>query len=176
MTTNNDLNEPISIQEVRARDAARAASQRYTAEEVKFARAEAYKKAYDESFTEAYEKARKEPCEKGFTESIGDGAKAVRERLRAILTSAEAKGRKDLAWSLAFDTDIAPEQAIALLAKSPASAPDVATSDLIVQMSAISHPNIGRSGPGGDHAEGMDKFSEGRAAALALIGSNRHGA
>ena len=136
------------------------------------------KKAGDESFTEAYEKARKEPCEKGFTESIGDGAKAVRERLRAILTSAEAKGRKDLAWSLAFDTDIAPEQAIALLAKSPASAPDVATSDLIVQMSAIKSTRTSDvRGPAATMPRGWSRFvSQGRAAALALIGSNRHGA
>ena len=42
-----------------------------------------------------------------------------RQRISAIMQSNEAKGREDLAAHFAYDTDIAPEAALAALAKAP---------------------------------------------------------
>ena len=47
---------------------------------------------------------------------------AGRERIKAILDSEEAKGREAQARALAFDTDIAPEKATAILAAAPKAA------------------------------------------------------
>lgn len=50
-----------------------------------------------------------------------------RQRISAIMQSNEAKGREDLAAHFAYDTDIAPEAALAALAKAPtASKPEPA--------------------------------------------------
>jgi hypothetical protein len=52
-----------------------------------------------------------------------DGAKRggadERARIQLIVSSPEAKGRETLAQSLAFDTDLTPEQAIKALKASP---------------------------------------------------------
>lgn len=45
----------------------------------------------------------------------------ARVRMKAILQSKEAEGRKDLAEHLAFETDMTAEAVIALLAKAPAA-------------------------------------------------------
>ena len=55
----------------------------------------------------------------GHAAGMGDGAKAERERVKAILTASEAEGRGELASHLALDTDMPAETAVALLGKSP---------------------------------------------------------
>jgi ATP-dependent protease ClpP protease subunit len=55
-------------------------------------------------------------------EGTADLAKATadaKNRIKAIMTSEEAKGREDLANHLAYDTDTAAEAAVAMLAKAP---------------------------------------------------------
>jgi len=47
------------------------------------------------------------------------GATAERARIRAIVGAPEAKGREALAQSLAFDTDLVPEQALAVMKSAP---------------------------------------------------------
>jgi len=51
------------------------------------------------------------------------GRTATAERIRAILTHAEAKGREGQAMVFAFDTDMAPEVAAKALAASPVARP-----------------------------------------------------
>jgi capsid assembly protease len=71
------------------------------------------------------------------------GAGAERARIAAILNHSEASGRADLAQYLAFDTDMSPEQAAALLAKAPkAAAVAPAGSGFERQMAALGNPNV----------------------------------
>lgn len=46
-------------------------------------------------------------------------ASTERDRLSAILTGPDAKGREELARHLAFETDMEPESAIAILRSAP---------------------------------------------------------
>lgn len=48
---------------------------------------------------------------------------AAHTRAKAILDHAEAKGREGLAYSLAFDSDMSADSAVAMLAKAPKAAP-----------------------------------------------------
>jgi signal peptide peptidase SppA len=70
--------------------------------------------------------------EAAVSKAKADGAKeassAAQTRIKSILGSDEAKGRKDLAKHLAFDTDTSAEAAVAILAKSPKAntAPSIA--------------------------------------------------
>lgn len=50
------------------------------------------------------------------------GVTAERARIKAIVAAPEAKGREALAQSIAFDTDLAPEQALAMLKSAPEAA------------------------------------------------------
>jgi signal peptide peptidase SppA len=69
---------------------------------------------------------------KAKTDGTAEAGKAAQTRIKSILGSDEAKGRKQLAQHLAFDTDMSAEASIALLAKSPkgeapkAAAPSIA--------------------------------------------------
>jgi hypothetical protein len=87
--------------------------------------------------------------------------------MKSILTSAVARGRENLAQGFAFDTDIAAEMAIALLAKAPVAAPPAAaTSGLLDEMSAMQHANIGAAPPASSAGnDSADKYAEGAAAA-----------
>jgi signal peptide peptidase SppA len=73
------------------------------------------KAALDTARAEGRTEGEKAGREAGMTE----GATAERARVKAILGSEEAKGREDLASHYAFDTDDAPEKAIAAMAKAP---------------------------------------------------------
>jgi hypothetical protein len=172
-------NNVVSIADRReaAQQAERAAAEPiFTLEEYQAKRAEGYLKGYAEGFEESRATAFKEASDKAYSESYVDGVekgkKAARERLRAILTSDAAKGREALAWSLAFDmADLAPDQALGLLAKAPvAVAPAAAaTSGLLAEMSAMRQPSIGAAPP--SSAGGMSEFESGAAAARALLGA-----
>jgi hypothetical protein len=48
-----------------------------------------------------------------------DGAKTATARIKSIISAPEAKGRESLAHSIAFDTELNQEQAIAMLKAAP---------------------------------------------------------
>lgn len=66
--------------------------------------------------------------------------KKERQRLRGILTHAEARARPLLARSVAFDSDLTMEQAIKLLAAAPKQASGSALASL---MAGVENPKIG---------------------------------
>lgn len=71
-----------------------------------------------------------------------DGVKSERDRVKAILSSPEAAGREELAQAMAFEGDLSPEQAVALLGKSPkAAAPKV--DPLSQAMAGEKNPQVG---------------------------------
>jgi hypothetical protein len=137
------------------------------AEQFEAGRAEGYSEGLKLGQTAGLEEGRA----KGFAEGVKDGAKAETARLKAILTSPEAKGRTEQARYFSFETEIAAELAVALLAKAPMPAPVAATSGLLAEMAAMQQPNIGASpatSASGDAT--MDKFESGAAAARAALG------
>jgi signal peptide peptidase SppA len=97
----------------------------------------------------------------GKTEGQKAGASAERERVKAIMTSEEAKGRDELANHLAFDTSMSAEEAVKLLAKSPkAEAPkkqeEAKKSPLEEQMSKNENkPNLKSDDSGNGEDEGV---------------------
>ena len=86
---------------------------------------------------------------RGFAEGKIEGAKAgaqdERTRVAAILTHAEAEGRRALAEHLGFKTESTIEQAAAMLAAAPKSAAPV-TNMLAAAMGAIPNPKVGADG------------------------------
>lgn len=81
---------------------------------------------------------------------------AERSRISAILNHAEAKGRTQLAQSLAFETDMSAEAAGKILAAAgkdaPAPAPAAAapTSPLAAAMANVPNPPVAAAAPGAD--------------------------
>jgi len=67
---------------------------------------------------------------------------AERSRIQTILASEEAKDRGDLAQHLAFATDMAPDAAVAMLAKAPKIEPAPKTSGFEAAMNALPNPKI----------------------------------
>ena len=57
----------------------------------------------------------------GKAEGLKEGAAGERTRIKAIMTADKAKGREGLAASLAFNTDLSAEAAIAVLGDAPAA-------------------------------------------------------
>lgn len=55
-----------------------------------------------------------------------EGAKAAKARIKAIMTSDEAKDREGLAEHFAYETEMSVDEAVAALAAAPASAPQAA--------------------------------------------------
>ena len=75
-------------------------------------------------------------------EGRAEGVKSERDRVKAILSSDEAEGREQLAQAMAFEGDLSPEAAVALLAKSPkAAAPKV--DPLAAAMDREKNPQVG---------------------------------
>jgi signal peptide peptidase SppA len=67
---------------------------------------------------------------------------AERSRIQTILASEEAKDRGDLAQHLAFATDMAPDAAVAMLAKAPKIQPEPKTSGFDAAMRDLGNPKI----------------------------------
>ncbi len=67
---------------------------------------------------------------------------AERSRIQTILASEEAKDRGDLAQHLAFATDMAPDAAVAMLAKAPKIEPAPKTSGFEAAMNELPNPKI----------------------------------
>ena len=122
-----------------------------------------------EGYAEGYALARAE----AYSEGLKLGAKAVHERAKAILFSEAAKGRDELAYYFALETEMPAEQVIAVLLKMPPSAA-AAESGLLAEMRAITAPNIGTGFVGAEAAQ-MSQFEKGAAAARGLPGKNRGG-
>jgi hypothetical protein len=77
----------------------------------------------------------------GETEGIKQGSARERARIKAIITSDEAKGREELAHYFAFDTDLAADTVLLALAKSPA-----AKTTLDSAMARETQPKLGTGG------------------------------
>jgi hypothetical protein len=170
------LGQVRSLFEARAkRDAAKeavraAAEPTFTREEYESAYTESFEKGKAEAFQEAYANALEEASAAGaeaFAKGMKDGAKTETARIKTILTPPEAKDRVEQARYF-FDTEIPAEQAVALLAKAPVSAPVAATSGLLAEMAAMQPPQIGRAGPAAGGPE--TKFEQGARAARAALG------
>lgn len=69
--------------------------------------------------------------------------KTERARIAAILNLEEAKGRENLARTLALETDHDPETARKLLAASPVAQPAVAVNPLAAAMEQVPNPKVG---------------------------------
>lgn len=93
---------------------------------------------------EKHEAAKVEAHNKGKLE----GAKAERERIKAIVLHEDAAGRSSLANHLAFDTDMSAEAATALMGKTPKLAAP-AGSSLAAEMAKAGTPGISADLPGG---------------------------
>lgn len=87
--------------------------------------------------------ARAEGKAEGLKEGTAKGASDERVRIKAILTSAEAEGRKDLAHHLAFETDTSAEAAVALLGKAPKAEAKSAANALEQAMAAAGKTGVG---------------------------------
>jgi hypothetical protein len=77
----------------------------------------------------------------GETEGIEQGSTTERDRIKAIISSDQAKGREELAQYFAFDTDLAAETVLLALSKSPAT-----KSNLDTAMARESQPKLGTGG------------------------------
>lgn len=77
---------------------------------------------HDAAITQARAEGRTEGRAEARAEGETAGRTAAIDRVRAILTSAEAKGREPQALVFALDTEMAPDVAAKALAASPATA------------------------------------------------------
>lgn len=89
--------------------------------------------------------------EEGQTTGRTEGASSERERINAILTSDEAKGRDGLANHFAFKTNMSVDDAKAALAASPKADDENAETPFNKEMSK-DNPDVG-GGEGGDDEE-----------------------
>lgn len=120
-------------------------------------------------YTEAQMTAAKaSQFEAGKKSGVAEATTAERARVKAIMTSENAKGREDLAQHLAFDTALDADQAVALLGKSPkvaAEAPAAPKSKLDAAIKANGGtPDVGTDAS--ETSESVDAVAK-RIAALA---------
>jgi len=108
----------------------------------------------------------------GVKEGHATGASGERARVEAILTSAEAKDRGDMAQHLAFKTDMPADQAVALLGKAPKVAAEAPKKDRLDDALRDKNPGVGADN-GGDKDDGNKKqsaYERGRQIALRAKG------
>lgn len=93
------------------------------------------------------EGTKQEPDESSVPEGEGDLIKPTEERQRiaAILTCEEARGREELARTLALETNLSLDAAKKLLSTSPAAS-QTATNPLEARMGQIPNPKVGIQG------------------------------
>lgn len=77
----------------------------------------------------------------GEAEGVKQGSTSERVRIKAIITSDQAKGREELARYFAFDTDLAADTVLLALSKSPA-----AKTTLDSVMAREAQPKLGAGG------------------------------
>lgn len=110
--------------------------------------------AIDAARAEARAEGEQAGRELGHAEGLKKGGSEMQSRCKAILGSEDAKGREDLANHLAFDTDMAADAAIALLAKAPkqqAGAPQKNRFD--AAMDDAGNPSVGLDSGGANLTE-----------------------
>jgi len=95
-----------------------------------------------------------------------EGMKSERDRIKAILSSPEAAGREELAQAMAFDGDMTPEAATALLAKSPKAAAPKAD-PLAAAMAGEKNPQVGADADAGSQKPGDDLIAAAKQLGLA---------
>lgn len=78
---------------------------------------------------------------------------AERARVQAILGHAEAAGREELAKTLAFTTDMAPEAAAAILVAAPKAEAKPAGNQLAAAMAGVENPTVGADADTGNNGE-----------------------
>jgi hypothetical protein len=88
---------------------------------------------------------------------VKEGIKAERARIKAIVTSEKAKGREQLAQSLAFNTDLTSEQAIAVLGDTPEAA-RASRLDGIVPAPRVDAQESGTASPSAGLAAAVQKL------------------
>ncbi len=118
---------------------------------------------------EAAEQLRGEGATAKANEIGANAAQAVsaeRTRVQAILTSAEAEGRGELAQHLAFSGDMPAEAAVALLAKSPKAVPAKAD-PLARAMAGEKNPQVGADADAGESKPGDELVATAKAMGLA---------
>jgi hypothetical protein len=104
----------------------------------------------------------------GKAEGLKEGAGLERDRIGAILSCPEAKGRADLANHLAFKTSIASNDVATMLAASPVE--DLrASNPFFAAMNAIANPQVGADG----HAVNMSDEAKASALASSIIETHR---
>jgi signal peptide peptidase SppA len=93
-----------------------------------------------------------------------EGALAERTRIAGILGSDEAKGREAMASTFALETDMDPETAKKLLAKSPiAVVAQAPTNPLAAAMAGVANPKVGA-----DSSADVAETTESQAMSLAM--------
>jgi len=106
------------------------------------------------------------------------GAQAERVRVQAILTSAEAEGRTQMAQHLAFSTGMSADDAKGLLATAPVVIPLAATStpgaEFAAAMAGVQNPAVGADAPSdpnpaASQAAGWDRAFTKTAGALRAV-------
>lgn len=88
-----------------------------------------------------------------------EGATGERERIKAITTSEAAKDRPSLAAHLAFDTTMAADQAVALLAKAAPEVKAAPANALDVAMRSLKNPAVGADGEGAEPAKAGSRLN-----------------
>lgn len=103
----------------------------------------------------------------GRAASAAEATTAERTRVKAILTSAEAKDRGEMANHLAFETDMSADQAVALLGKAPKVATEAPKKDRLDEALRDKNPDVGADN-GGDKGDDkkLSAYERGRQIAL----------
>ncbi len=108
--------------------------------------------ALDSAITAALAEGEKAGIEKAANDAAkitADAMTAAKERAKAILGSADAKGREDLAQHLAFESDMTAEAAVGVLSKSPKAAPPS-------RLGEVPNPDVDLDAPPATAGEGLN--------------------
>ncbi len=104
--------------------------------------------------------------EKAVAEAAKKAAADAKARIKAITGSEEAKGRESLAEYFAFDTDMAPEAALAALSKSPKAAAQEAKPAADAQWGSYATRRLAAAGLAAPEA---NQDADKKAASLAIL-------
>lgn len=80
-------------------------------------------------------------------EGMAAGATAEKARIKSIMTSEAAKGREATAQTFALDTDMSADDAVKVLATTPAIAPAAGSSIPTIEQRSLGAPEMGGSDP-----------------------------
>ena len=103
--------------------------------------------ADENALAEAREQGRAEAAAETET-AVAEAKSAERARIQSIVTSEASEGRTEMAHHLAFETDMAADQALALLEKSP-QAKNADSNAFAAAMAGLGNPDLGADGGDG---------------------------